>query len=399
MTVSGSTCLNSIASWASLLCIYSARKVLIQWNTLTMSVFKRPKLHGQETVTRVSVDPTCKGGFEIAANSEKGIMSFPLELQGEVLSHFQKIDYLTRTPHDNPILPEEYMEYTDALRALSQVSVAYRHVFLPLLWETVNVCFSARGANSNSFFKHVGEALIRKSDGLKANPELRPLVKRLNVVLTRYQSKVVLSKFGRLLKSLPNLTTLHLLHSHTQMTSAFQETFEGVVLPGIRTLLIQGHCHHLLSSCPNVKDLWCIRGDGHKLVSMIEKHCKSLEELHGFHLNEKYMKKLVKAAPDLRAFDIPFENYQTVLAQVPHFKQLDTMVIRAADIPKFNSKSYKALQKCIQDVKSKFATMPNAKEKGKIRILYEDVGSWKLADTFHLPFAQYGNIDIYEAGV
>lgn len=138
---------------------------------------KKLKLYHQVVVTRVAVDPAREGVLEDAANSEKGILSLPLELQREILGYYQKIDFLTRTPHDNPILPDEYLEYTDALRALSQVSVAYRQVFLPLLWETVNVCFSQRGANPTSFFKHVGEALARKCDGLKANPELRPLVK------------------------------------------------------------------------------------------------------------------------------------------------------------------------------------------------------------------------------
>lgn len=76
------------------------------------------------------------------------------------------------------------------------------------------------------------------------------------------------------------------------MSSALQETFEDIKLPGIRTLLIQGYCHHILPSCPNVKSLWCVREDGRKLVSMIEKHCKSLEELRGFRLDEKYMKSM-----------------------------------------------------------------------------------------------------------
>ena len=142
-----------------------------------MSTFtgKRRKLYGQVAVSHVSVDPAYEGSLEVISNADKGILALPLELRDEILAHYQKIDFLTRTPHDNPILPEEYLEYTDALRALSQVSVAYRQVFMPLLWETVNVCFSVRGANTNSFFKHVGEALARKCDGLKAN-ELKECV-------------------------------------------------------------------------------------------------------------------------------------------------------------------------------------------------------------------------------
>lgn len=81
--------------------------------------------------------------------------------------------------------PVAYLDRTDTLRALRATCTAYRAIFQPLLWESVNVCFPSRkagtergnGAHAEPAYRTIGEALYRKSQGLLANPGLAVIVR------------------------------------------------------------------------------------------------------------------------------------------------------------------------------------------------------------------------------
>ena len=109
-----------------------------------------------------------------ASNLERGLLSLPVELSTEILDYFPAIKSYTAFNHYEHLLPEIYLVRIDMLRALSQVCIDYRRVFLPLLWESLNVCFMRKDSpqSKRAFYKHVGEALVRKCDGLLANPDL-----------------------------------------------------------------------------------------------------------------------------------------------------------------------------------------------------------------------------------
>ena len=111
-----------------------------------------------------------------ALNLERGLLSLPVELSTEILDYFPAIGPYTvvQPQSDDPILSEIFLVRIDMLRALSQVSVDYRRVFLPILWESLNACFMREDSSesTSAFYKHVGEAMIRKFDGLLANPNL-----------------------------------------------------------------------------------------------------------------------------------------------------------------------------------------------------------------------------------
>ena len=66
------------------------------------------------------------------------------------------------------------------------------------------------------------------------------------------------------------------------MTTDIKNGFQGVVLPRMRTLIIPGHCHEILKCCPQVTKVWCNRGDGSQLVTVIAKYCKEVQEMRGF---------------------------------------------------------------------------------------------------------------------
>ena len=109
-----------------------------------------------------------------ASNLERGLLSLPVELTTEVLDYFPVIGPYNAVSYINYLLPEIYLVRIDMLRALSQVCIDYRRVFLPLLWESLNVCFMREDSpdSKRAFYKHVGKALVRKCDGLLANPNL-----------------------------------------------------------------------------------------------------------------------------------------------------------------------------------------------------------------------------------
>ena len=109
-----------------------------------------------------------------ASNLERGLLSLPVELTTEVLDYFPVIGPYNAVSYIDYLLPEIYLVRIDMLRALSQVCIDYRRVFLPLLWESLNVCFMREDSpdSKRAFYKHVGKALVRKCDGLLANPNL-----------------------------------------------------------------------------------------------------------------------------------------------------------------------------------------------------------------------------------
>ena len=82
-----------------------------------------------------------------------------------------------------------------------------------------------------------------------------------------------------------------------KMTTALKNGFERVTLSNIKTLVIPGYCHEILKRCPRVTTVWCTRDDGSKLISVIEKHCKEVEDMRGFSVEERLIKSLFKFGP------------------------------------------------------------------------------------------------------
>ena len=124
----------------------------------------------------------------------------------------------------------------------------------------------------------------------------------VRIIITRYQSTLIMPKLASFLSSLQNLHTLQVFRAHTQMTTAIKKGFQGVVLPEIRTLIIPGHCHEILRCCPLVTKVWCNYDDGGKLVTVIAKHCKEVQEMRGFLADEKLIKSALNNKRVVRLF-------------------------------------------------------------------------------------------------
>ena len=118
--------------------------------------------------------PSTSNRAGATGNSGKGLLFCPVELQTEILDYFPAVETVTTfNGGGDPILSSTFLERTDLLRSLSQVSLDYRRVFLPLLYQNLNIC-AKRGLGA--FYKYVGEALRKKMEGLGANPELASYV-------------------------------------------------------------------------------------------------------------------------------------------------------------------------------------------------------------------------------
>ncbi|TEB36836.1 hypothetical protein FA13DRAFT_1727209, partial [Coprinellus micaceus] len=244
---------------------------------------------------------------ENPANAQKGITRLPIELITNILANYKSIGNFTSIPDHSernnarhtaygapgikpepepdllagePVLPRAYLERPDVLRALSQTCVAYRKVFLPLLYERL-------------------EGLERKCEGLAKREDLWQFVGCVRV-----------------------------LHAHTQMTTAIKNTFEKASLPTVRTVIVPGFCHEILRACPEVRSVWCTEEDGSKLIGALGKgKCTKVEEVRGCSLSDTMMKRMCRAGPsrrNLRIIEMRSKD-ETRLALLKSFKHLHTI--------------------------------------------------------------------------
>ena len=147
---------------------------------LPESMTKPPKKKTKARQKSVEGAPPTSNRVGAHGNLGKGILRCPVELQNEILDYYLPVGPTSGSEGyfgPDPVLHPIYLERTTALRTLSQVSLDYRRVFLPLLYETLNVCCAEQSLNRVSFYKHVGDTLRRKSRGLIANPQLASYVR------------------------------------------------------------------------------------------------------------------------------------------------------------------------------------------------------------------------------
>ncbi|PPQ99541.1 hypothetical protein CVT24_005331 [Panaeolus cyanescens] len=302
------------------------------------------------------------GGESGSSTDDKAMLSLPPELVNEILKCYPEIVIGAEKVSDHiPVLGMQYLERTRVLRSLSQVCRAYRNAFLPLLWETIHICCCSE--QEKSFYKKLGDTMIRYAAGLEASPALKPFIRSANLVFTRYKTAEVLPPFARCLESLPNLRTIHIIHTHTQMTTALKTGFENVTLSNIRTIIGPGNCHEILKRCPNVTTVWCTTGDGSTLVGVMRKHCPNVEEL-----------RVIKACPKLRILDIQYHADLTLITQnLPFFKFFHTIIARAPINETGNEDP--GMDNFINHFKAAFKKLPSIDHNRKIRIHYEDWSS------------------------
>ena len=132
---------------------------------------KRPKLSEADSKEGHVVSPASMKG----ASQTSKALELPLELLMEIISYYKAIPIpCAPTDPSSPtfyhFVKSEYLERTDALRALSQTCRLWRNVFFPLLWQRLEAC--ATHSASGAWYQVLGESLIRKSFLVNENQEV-----------------------------------------------------------------------------------------------------------------------------------------------------------------------------------------------------------------------------------
>ncbi|PPQ70344.1 hypothetical protein CVT24_013005 [Panaeolus cyanescens] len=285
------------------------------------SLDSRPTKKAKKTQTSTSFQ-------HIPAASQASVaLQLPPELLLEILSYFKSLP----VPIDTRarMLHEDYLERTDMLRALSQTCKVWRQMFLPLLWSSLNIVSSH--SKSAAWYKTLSESLIRKSELVREMPELASYVRCMSLCLSRYAMPLVLSALVSMLERLPNLETLQIVRVHPHMITPLKNAFEGRVFPQIQVIYLPTAAHHLLRSCPNVVNVTCnSQDDGSTIVGALKKYCKKVEEVKGIYESGNILKRLTKAAPQLRTVEINLSASN--VEPLKKFKHLQNVVFVFANV-------------------------------------------------------------------
>jgi hypothetical protein len=101
----------------------------------------------------------------------------------------------------------------------------------------------------------------------------------VNVHIVKGSEGEVLSIFAQCLQSLPNVHTLQIAGVLGQAATAIKTAFKNHRFLPIRTIILPTLAHHVLSSCPQVKDITCIGYQEDYVFNTISKRCKQVEAL------------------------------------------------------------------------------------------------------------------------
>ncbi|KAH9475335.1 hypothetical protein JR316_0012446 [Psilocybe cubensis] len=259
---------------------------------------------------RSRIQTTGHGNAHASSSNENvKALKLPVELLMEIASHFKGLpDSFAglHRGHYSQRTVVKYLERTITLRSLSQTCKFWRTIFFPLLWKTLDV-YATYSAPA-SWYRFLAKSLIKKCTAitLEENKIIAQHVRSMTVILSTSSASTVLPIFVQGLKSLPNLKLLYIVCAHDRMGTALQAALKGHTFPQIETIALPIYTHHILRSCPNVKRVICVDGysPGH-LIDAISKACKKVEEIERFNFpDEKSMKSLVKATPNLRSIKL-----------------------------------------------------------------------------------------------
>ncbi|KAG5651289.1 hypothetical protein H0H81_009206 [Sphagnurus paluster] len=189
-----------------------------------------------------------------------GFPTLPTELLVEIISYFPSLP----VPAKYQDLREEYRERAQTLHALTRLCRSLRRVFLPIMWERVEVLLKLRTDGKDTFFtswkRPLAIELVRQLEIVTVRDStLATYVKTVNVVLTNYSCKNVMQEFVRCLPLFPNLATLQIVGVPEKHAPCFLDLSDAISheklpkLPSMRTAVLPGYATELLRYCDNLR--------------------------------------------------------------------------------------------------------------------------------------------------
>ncbi|RDB23413.1 hypothetical protein Hypma_008938 [Hypsizygus marmoreus] len=273
----------------------------------------------------------------------KGLPALPIELLLEIVSYFPSVPIPTSIFfHCSQLC----LERIEVLQALSQMCRSLRSVFLPLMWQRIEVGVTSyiysddmRRPGYLPWKKDVATELVRQLEIVTIrDPTLAAYVKIVSVVLTDYCSKAVFREFVRCLALFPNLHTMQILGAGGSLGRDLTAAFAGRTFPTVRTLIVQSFASAILKACPHVKSVTSASGPNPLMFYDIARYCPDVEELRGFsHIEDEsqfqgnFFQTMRKHFPKTRVIvlygpKILSNRTRQELAQFPALQRIEIVV-------------------------------------------------------------------------
>ncbi|KAI5890194.1 uncharacterized protein SCHCODRAFT_02600850 [Schizophyllum commune H4-8] len=226
--------------------------------------------------------------------------TLPTELLMIIISHYPRLPI--NIGGCLPTQAQEYLVRHRTIYALSQTSSRLRSVFLPLVWQSVEVfCPMVRVEDGKMegarWKKEMATELVRQLETVTIrDPTLAEYVQSVTVYLTEYSWKGVFPEFCRALAAMPKLKTLHIIDvidtDSKDESERLVEIFKkNPPLSSVCYLSIPDKISGIITRMPNVLHLYLSSSEYRRISDHVFAHMRHAPRLrftaYQFEISEK----------------------------------------------------------------------------------------------------------------
>ncbi|KAK0186731.1 hypothetical protein F5146DRAFT_1227324 [Armillaria mellea] len=199
----------------------------------------------------------------MVANVASGLACLPTELLLEIISQFPSPPLKASMFYCLTVSGRDLTERSAVLVSLSQTCKAYRHIFLPMLWEKLEA-FQCTDPNVEvhpelpEWQQKVTSTIVRQLETVTIrDPALTDHVQSITFTLTE-SAQNLYPWIAKCLPLLPRLATIQIFGLEFKGSdNALRGAFEDVLVPSVKTLAIPNSAHVIFPSFPNVLNIMC----------------------------------------------------------------------------------------------------------------------------------------------
>ncbi|KAJ7697003.1 hypothetical protein B0H17DRAFT_1052589 [Mycena rosella] len=199
--------------------------------------------------------------------SMPSLPELPTELLIEIVKYYPEL--LLGTDASLQGVPSNEFSGNDTLRALSQTCRTLRGIFLPVLWERVQACFTVRNLPQRKISRRA-KILERRMTGIQKTPYVLPYIHSLTVTMQEcgMENCQPIAQFVRVLQLLPNLKSLSIFYAQN-MAPVLLNAFRDKIFPSVVSLSVADQLSYILPCFPNIQTLTAQHYGG-QLLKVIE---------------------------------------------------------------------------------------------------------------------------------